>query len=163
MFTPLAGGTAPVAGGAGDAVGLSPSSPPNTGHSIHVFYPLCLRFLLFLPSSLGVNPPPQVPAGILISRDALFVLFFSFSFLSLSPRYSFLGRDFPSKNDAIRRDTSSRDACRRRTKSTSVDVASSSRLAVDDDDGDIRARSLGRDAGAYHRIGEDASLGQPEV
>jgi len=38
LFTPLAGGTAPVATGAGDAVGLSPSSPPNTGHSIHVLY-----------------------------------------------------------------------------------------------------------------------------
>lgn len=37
LFTPLAEETAPVATGVGDAVGLSPSSPPNTGHSIHVF------------------------------------------------------------------------------------------------------------------------------
>lgn len=35
LFTPLTG-AAPVVTGVGDAAGLSPSSPPNTGHSIHV-------------------------------------------------------------------------------------------------------------------------------
>lgn len=154
MFTPLAGRTAPVAG-VGDAVGLSPSSPPNTGHSIHVFYPLCLRFLLFYPLR-SVLAPFNAPSIFFSSRcPLLFSDSSSFSCFSV-PRYSSFGRDFPPENDMIRRDTSSRDACRRRTKSTSIDVASS-RLGVDDD-GDIRARSLARDTGAYHRVGEEACL-----
>jgi hypothetical protein len=58
LFTPLA--PVAVAAGAGDAVGLSPSSPPNTGHSIHApFAPNTAPFVytLFALSALFLDAP----------------------------------------------------------------------------------------------------------
>lgn len=79
MFTPLTGGTAPVAG-ASDAVGLSPSSPPNTGHSIHVFYPLSPLSCLLLSSLSGSPRCPRCPRYPFSPRSfLLFLLFFFFS------------------------------------------------------------------------------------
>lgn len=150
LCTPFAGGT-PVATGVGDAVGLSPSSPPNTGHSIHVFYRL----------------PPRLPSSVLFVGVTPSVLPLSqncHSFASpprLLPRSLCTPRLHPSSWGTM----SFRGRCLWGTHVTaravttlvagklrsSADVASP-RLDVDDDV-DVHARSPARDAGTYHGIG----------
>lgn len=154
LFTPFAGGTALVATGVGDAVGLSPSSPPNTGHSIHVFCPcapppaiVSSRFsrpnvtplVLFPLSQNGValsSPPPRLLALVFFAPLAI---------------HPFSGR----KGWAISFRGLVRVTARVVTTAvagelrSSADVASP-RLDADDDDVDVHARSPARDAGAYH-------------
>lgn len=84
LFTPLAP-VAAVAAGTGDVVGLSPSSPPNTGHSIHAPFarpapfvyprrPLSAPTVLLLFAKLARNFFDS--SFLLFSRALLCTLFF---------------------------------------------------------------------------------------
>lgn len=155
LFTPLAGGTVPVAAGVGDAVGLSPSSPPNTGHSIHVFCPLPPSRLPVSPSPLSsVSPPRCFRYPFLYHRTPRY----SASRYRPSSRSSCLSSSHPSGTTLpLGEATETHDTTRAVATPVAGELRSSADVPsprLDVDDGvDVHTRSSAWDTGAYHGTG----------